>query len=905
MGPSLGVSMSESKNNQLSDRYNPQDVEQRLYSWWEENKYFKAEDTSTKPPYCIILPPPNVTGSLHIGHALDHSIQDCLIRWKRMSGFNTLWLPGTDHAGIATQNVVEKKLDKEGLNRKEMGRKEFVEKVWDWKHQYGNRIVEQMKRLGDSCDWDRLTFTLDESVSKSVKKVFVNLYKKGLIYRGTRLINWSPKLESALSDLEVEHREVKGHLWHIKYPIEGEKDKFLVVATTRPETMLGDTAVAVHPDDDRYADLIGKNILLPLINRKIQIIADEYVDKGFGSGAVKITPAHDFNDYEMGKRHNLESINLLNTNGTLNENAGNYKGLKVKKAREQVVSDLEELGFLVKVEDHKHSVGHCSRSNCVVEPYLSAQWFVKTEEISTQAKRAVESGTTNFEPENWTKTYLHWMNIIQDWCISRQLWWGHQIPAWHCDDCEHITVAETSPGECAGCNSKNINQEEDVLDTWFSSALWPFSTLGWPDDSEALKTFYPTSVLVTGHDIIFFWVARMMMMGLEFQKDVPFRTVYIHGLVRDSKGIKMSKSIGNSVDPIEVIEKSGADALRFTLLSSVMSGRDLKFSTQRLEGYRNFMNKVWNAARFSLNVLEGFEAPAEGDKAVLNKSELSEADQWIINKLGECEKNVGEALEQMRFADAAKYVYTFAWNQFCDWYLEFIKPVVYGDDETQKKATQLVLAQTLNRLVRLLHPFTPFITEEIYQKLPIKKESVMIDTYPTVQNDKTWISLGSEEVAGKIDLTCDVITAIRNIRGENRIKPGEKIKVKLLPSDAITQKVLGENKDYIMNIARLSECEIGQFDNLSKCAVSPVSLKSYKVDVVVHLEGLVDFDEEKKRLQKMIDKKKSEVMGINKRLANKNFVANAPKEIVDEANKQLVEFKTQIESLEQSLVRLQ
>jgi len=669
--------------------------------------------------------------------------------------------------------------------------------------------------------------------------------------------------------------------------------------------MLGDSAVAVHPDDERYSGLIGKNILLPLVNRKIAIIADEYVDKEFGSGAVKITPAHDFNDYEMGKRHNLEFINLLNTNGTLNENAGNYKGLKVKKAREQVVNDLEELGYLVKIEDHKHSVGHCSRSNCVVEPYLSAQWFVKTEEISTQAKRAVESGTTNFEPENWTKTYLHWMNIIQDWCISRQLWWGHQIPAWHCDDCEHITVAESAPSECAGCSGKNLNQEEDVLDTWFSSALWPFSTLGWPDESEALKTFYPTSVLVTGHDIIFFWVARMMMMGLEFQKDVPFRTVYIHGLVRDSKGIKMSKSIGNSIDPIEVIEKSGADALRFTLLSSVMSGRDLKFSTQRLEGYRNFMNKVWNAARFSLNVLSDFEAPAEGDKAVLNKSQLSEADQWVINKLGECERDVGEALDQMRFADAAKSVYTFAWNQFCDWYLEFIKPVVYGDDEAQKKSTQLVLAQTLNRLVRLLHPFTPFITEEIYQKLPIKNESVMIDTYPTVINDKAWIELGSKEVAEKIDLTCDVITAIRNIRGENRISPAEKIKVKLLPSDAKTQKVLGENKNYIMNIARLSECEIGQFENLSKCAVTPVSMNSFKVDVVVHLEGLVDFDEEKKRLQKMIDKKKAEVMGINKRLANKNFVANAPKEIVEEANKQLVEFKTQIESLEQSLVRLQ
>ncbi len=895
--------MSDSK--QLSDRYDPSLVEKNLYDWWEGKNYFKAEDQSTKPPYCIILPPPNVTGSLHIGHALDHSIQDCLIRWKRMSGFNALWLPGTDHAGIATQNVVEKMLDKEGLNRKELGREKFLEKVWEWKHQYGGRIVEQMKRLGDSCDWDRLTFTLDDNVSKAVRKVFVNLYKKGLIYRGKRLINWSPKLESALSDLEVEHRDVKGHLWHLKYPIEGASETFLVVATTRPETMLGDTAVAVHPEDERYKNLIGKNILLPLVNRKIPIIADEHVEKEFGSGAVKITPAHDFNDYQMGKRHNLEMINLLNTNGTFNENAGNYKGLKVKKAREQVVADMEELGLLLKVEEHKHSVGHCSRSNCVVEPFLSDQWFVKTEGIAEKAKRAVESGTTQFVPENWTKTYLHWMNKIEDWCISRQLWWGHQIPAWYCGDCDHLTVSEEDINECAGCGSDKIRRDEDVLDTWFSSGLWPFSTLGWPDETEALKTFYPTTVLVTGHDIIFFWVARMMMSGLEFTKDVPFRTVYIHGLVMDSKGEKMSKSKGNSVDPLEVIDESGADALRFTLLSSIMTGRNLKFSNQRLEGYRNFMNKIWNAARFSLNVLEDFKAPAEGVEATVNKNELTDADQWIINKLAECEKDINSALEQMRFSDATAALYKFAWNQFCDWYLELIKPVVYGDNQEQKEKTQLVLAQTLNRLMRLLHPFTPYITEEIFQKLPIKSESVMIDIYPTPKNDKAWLELGSQSVAEKIDLTCSVITAVRNIRGENRIKPGEKLKVKLIPFDDATQKALGENKDYIINIGRLESCDIGQFDDLSKCAVAPIKLGPYKVEVVVHLEGLVDFDVERKRLEKIIDKKKNEVMGINKRLSNKNFVDNAPKEIVDDANKQLVETQSQIESLEKSLARLQ
>ncbi|MCB0390067.1 MAG: valine--tRNA ligase, partial [Bdellovibrionales bacterium] len=513
----------------LSDRYNPQEVEQKNYQWWQERGYFKADDVSTKPPFCIILPPPNVTGSLHLGHALDQALQDCLTRWKRMSGFNALWLPGTDHAGIATQSVVEKQLAKEGLDRKEMGREAFVKRVWDWKEQYGDRIVEQMKRMGGSCDWDRHTFTLDGGVSKAVRKVFVTLYKKGAIYKGTRLINWSPKLESALSDLEVEHQEVNGHLWHIRYPFADGKGE-VVVATTRPETMLGDTAVAVHPDDERYKSLVGSKIKLPLTGREITLIADEYVDKEFGSGAVKITPAHDFNDYEMGQRHNLELINILNKDGTLNENAGNYQSLKVQEARKKIVEDLEAQGFLVKIEPHKHSVGHCSRSHCVVEPYLSDQWFVKMDALATPARHVVENGTTQFIPESWTKTYLHWLSIIQDWCISRQLWWGHRIPAWTCEDCGEVIVSENDPSECKKCKSKKLTQEEDVLDTWFSSALWPFSTLGWPEETEALKTFYPTDVLVTGHDIIFFWVARMMMMGLEFQKDVPFRKIYIHGL---------------------------------------------------------------------------------------------------------------------------------------------------------------------------------------------------------------------------------------------------------------------------------------------------------------------------------------------------------------------------------------
>ncbi len=891
--------------NQLSDRYNPEEVETRLYSWWEEQGFFKAEDVSTRPPFCVILPPPNVTGSLHMGHALDHSIQDVLVRWKRMSGYNALWLPGTDHAGIATQSVVERELRKEKLSRQDLGREAFEQRVWQWKEQYGSRIVEQMKRLGDSCDWDRLKFTLDKDVSKAVRKVFVSLYQKGWIYKGTRLINWSPQLESALSDLEVEHREVKGHIWHIRYPL-ADGSGSLVVATTRPETMLGDVAVAVHPEDPRFQDFIGKEIELPLAGRRIPVIGDTYVDREFGSGAVKITPAHDFNDYEIGQRHQLEMINIMERNGTLNESVPEaYRGLTAGQARNKVVEDLEKAGLLVEVEAHTHSVGHCSRTGCVVEPLLSEQWFVKTSELAVPAKRVVESGTLRFEPETWTKTYLHWMSIIQDWCISRQLWWGHRIPAWKCEDCGQLSVSEVDPTQCSHCGSQKIQQDEDVLDTWFSSALWPFSTLGWPQETEALKTFYPTNVLVTGHDIIFFWVARMIMAGLEFCKDVPFRTVYIHGLIRDAQGLKMSKSSGNAVDPVELIEKNGADALRFTLISQLAAGRDLKFSPQRLEGYRNFMNKIWNAARFSLSALEGFEVPKEGLEALPQKADVSAADQWIVYKLGLVEGAVDEALQSYRFADAANAIYNFAWHEFCDWYLEFIKPVIYGSSEGEKKATQLVLAQVLNRLMRLLHPFTPFITEEIYQKLPIKaKESLVVESFPTPRNDKQWLSVGSEEVAFAVDLVREVVTAIRNIRGENRIKPGEKITARLVPESAQVQKLLGDNRHSIMSLAKLEVCEIGPVDSLSKCAVTPVVVGEVRVDVVVPLEGLVDIAEEIKRTKKSLEKKHKEISQLQSRLNNDNFIKNAPEEVVEQGRAQLDQLKAQIQSLEDSLARL-
>lgn len=889
----------------LSDRYNPKDVEKQIYQWWEKQGYFQAEDVSTKPPFSVILPPPNVTGSLHLGHALDHTVQDVLVRWKRMSGYNTLWLPGTDHAGIATQTVVEKNLKKtEGKTRQDLGREKFVEKVWEWKQQYGNRIIEQMKRLGDSCDWNRHRFTLDEGVSRAVRKVFVDLYNKNAIYRGTRLINWSPSLESAISDLEVEYRETKGNLFHIRYDLE-DGSGHLVIATTRPETLLADSGVAVSPDDERYEDVIGKKVILPISGRKIPIFEDAHVEKEFGTGALKVTPAHDFNDYEIGLRHKLEMINILNKNGTLNEKTGNYAGLTVKEARKKIVEELEDNGLLLKVEPHTHQVGHCSRSGCVVEPFLSDQWFVKTSDLAEQSKRVVESGTINFEPESWTKTYLHWMSIIQDWCISRQLWWGHRIPAWYCDDCGHVTVSEQDPSHCEKCKSSKIRQDDDVLDTWFSSALWPFSTMGWPEETETLKTFYPTNVLVTGHDIIFFWVARMIMQGLEFMKDVPFRTVYIHGLIRDAEGKKMSKSTGNAEDPLELIDEFGADALRFTLMAQMAAGRDLKFSRQRLEGYRNFMNKIWNAARFALGALDDFKTPAEGEKALPNKRDLSDADRWIVNKLAHCEREVDQALNSYRFSDAANAVYTFVWHELCDWYLEFSKPILYGENSSERQATQLVLAQVLNRAVRLLHPFAPFITEEIYQKLPIKGKALILDDYPTVKSDKEWLSIASEDSALELDIVREVITAIRNIRGENRIKPGVMINVRLAPQDDRGQKILGNNRKYIQALAKVEDLDIGTVDDRNKCAVAPVRIGDVSVDVVVPLEGLVDLEEEIKRLSKNIEKSQREIQSLSKRLNNDSFVKNAPKEVVEQGRAQLEELKSQIASMEESRLRLQ
>lgn len=887
----------------LENKYNSQVIEEKIAQFWTERSDFKAEDQSTKPPFCIILPPPNVTGFLHIGHALNHTIQDVLVRWKRMSGFNTLWLPGTDHAGISTQSVVEKKLKQEGRSRLDLGREAFEAEVWKWKEEYGDRILSQMKRLGDSCDWERHTFTLDENVSCAVRKVFVALYEKGLIYRGKKLVNWSPKLQTAISDIEVDYKDVKGSMWHMRYPIKGSNE-VLVVATTRPETYLGDTAVCVHPEDGRYQNLVGKKVILPLVNREIPIIKDDYVDPEFGTGVVKITPAHDFNDYEVGLRHDLEQINLLNVDGSLNENAGSYKGLHVQEARKKIVKDLDEAGFLEKVEPHKQSVGHCEKSGCVAEPYLSEQWFVKMDELAKPAIRAVESGTTEFLPELWTKTYFNWMKNIQDWCVSRQLWWGHRIPVWYCEDCNKETVTEQDPSECSHCKSKNIKQDSDVLDTWFSSALWPFSTLGWPEETEALKTFYPTDVLVTGPDIIFFWVARMMMQGLEFQKDVPFRTVYLNGLVRDSQGRKMSKSLGNSVDPVELIEDYGADALRFTLMSQLASGKDLKFSKQRLEGYRNFINKIWNATRFCLTLAKDNNFKYD---ASFFKEEVSNAfDMWILSRLEETVGIVNKKLESYRFSEAAQDLYHFVWNDFCDWYLEFSKSRVYGESEKEKNEALHVLCFTLDKFIKLLHPFIPFVTEEIYKYLPTRsQESLALSSYPNKENFKgELLTSWDQENVKDVDVVREVITAIRNIRGENQIKVSEALEVYSYSDEAKTLKALEKHSPSVIKMANLKSFKIEKPESLKNSAVSPVKLRERSADVVIPLEGLVDIAEEIKRVEKVLSKVEGDMKQVQGKLSNQRYIENAPEELVEEDKKNLTRLSSKKEMLNEHLSRL-
>jgi valyl-tRNA synthetase len=880
--------------DELAKGYEPHDFETKWYQTWEENGYFHADETSSKPPYSIVIPPPNVTGVLHMGHALNNTMQDILARWKRMTGHEVLWMPGTDHAGIATQNVVEKQLASEGKDRHDVGREAFIERVWQWREESGGQIINQLKRLGASCDWQRERFTMDDGLSKAVREVFVSLYEEGLIYRDNRLINWCPRCHTALSDLEVEHDDKKGNLWHLRYPVKGT-DQVLVVATTRPETMLGDTAVAVHPEDERYVDLVGKMIELPLTGREIPIIADDYVDKEFGSGAVKITPAHDFNDFEMGKRHNLENINILDESGFINENGGAYQGMERYAAREKVVADLDALGLLEKIDEHLNSVGECYRCKTVIEPYMSLQWYVDVQPLAKEAIKAVESGQTRIVPAQWEKTYYEWMYNIQDWCISRQIWWGHRIPAWFCDDCGEITVSRDDATCCAKCQSTNIHQETDVLDTWFSSGLWPFSTMGWPEKTDALNKFYPTSCLITGFDILFFWVARMMMMGLKFMGEVPFKDVYIHALVRDAQGQKMSKSKGNVIDPLTVIDEFGTDAFRFTLTAFAAQGRDVKLSTERIGGYRNFCNKLWNASRFALMNLEGFAPVETPNWGELN---LSMADRWILTRLTEVEKEANKALDEYRFNEAASTLYTFTWHEFCDWYIELIKGALYGDDAAAKLSAQTVVYTVLERLLRLLHPITPFITEEIWQNLPGSRPvaSIMLADYPQGEG-----LLQDEDATAKMEQVMEVIRSIRNIRGEMDVYPAKKISALLDCKNEASLAVMSDGEEYIKALARIEELTCGvALDQPAQVAKQV----SGDVEILLPLAGLINVEEEEKRLTKEIAKVQKDVDMFSKKLSNEKFVANAPAAVLEKDRGKLSAAQEKLTVLQASLEKI-
>jgi len=855
----------------LNKGYEPHDVEKRWYDFWEKELLFAANEEKTDQKcYSIVIPPPNVTGVLHMGHALNNTLQDILCRYRRLRGDNVLWMPGTDHAGIATQNVVEKKLAEEGMDRHQVGREKFIEAVWEWRSEYGNAIINQLKRLGASCDWERERFTMDEGLSRAVRKVFVNLYHEGLIYRGNYIINWCHRCHTALADLEVEHEAHEGHLYHIRYPFT-DGTGGVVVATTRPETMLGDTAVAVNPNDERYQGIESLQVILPLMNRTIPIIKDKYVDMSFGTGALKITPAHDPNDFEIGNHHNLERIKVIGDDGRMTSEAGKFKGLDRFECRKAVVNALKEEGLLEKIEPYQHSIGHCYRCKTIIEPNLSKQWFIRTKPLAKKAIDAVKNGDTKIIPEIWTKTYFEWMNNIRDWCISRQIWWGHQIPAWTCEGCHEIIVALDTPATCPACGGTNLVQDTDVLDTWFSSALWPFSTMGWPDQTPLLKLFYPTSVLVTGFDILFFWVARMMMMGIHFMGEVPFKDVYVHALVRDEAGKKMSKSTGNVIDPLIIIDRYGTDAFRFTLAAFAAQGRDVKMSEKRVEGYRNFINKIWNAARFALTHIN----KSYND---ITPQSLSLVDRWILSRLYRVSGKVSEALENYRFNDAAGAIYNFVWHEFCDWYLEAVKPALYGKEgENRQQATLGVLWRVLHDTLILLHPFIPFITEEIWHKLPGTQGSIMKAAFPLYADNDHGIQR-DEEAESHMGLISGIITGIRNIRGEMNISPSLSLAVSAQSTDESTMKTIQQHRDMIINLARLNSLSVGNAVERPKSAATVV------VDdatIFVSLEGIVDFAKEIERLEKEINKLTNESAAVSKKLNNEDFLTKAPVEVVE------------------------
>jgi len=877
----------------LDKGYEPSGIEKKWYKYWIDNGFFKAEEKSDKKAFSIVIPPPNVTGVLHMGHALNNVVQDIMCRYRRLLGYNVLWMPGTDHAGIATQNVVEKDLAKKGQTRDQIGREEFIEHVWKWREKSGGAIINQLKRLGASCDWDRERFTMDEGLSDAVRKVFVRLYKEGLIYEGQYIINWCPRCKTALADLEVEHEEKDSYLYYIRYPFV-DKKQGLTVATTRPETMFGDTALAINPNDERFNDLEENQVLLPLTDRSIPIIRDEYVDTQFGTGALKVTPAHDPNDFTLGEKHGLEKLKVIDDDGIMLEGAGRFKGLDRFECRKQAVEALKELGLLEKQEPLKHSVGHCYRCKTVVEPSISKQWFVKVAPLAKKASDAVRNGQTRIIPETWSKTYFEWMDNIRDWCISRQIWWGHRIPVWKCPDCNEVIVEETDPTNCPACGSTEIVQETDVLDTWFSSALWPFSTMGWPNDTDLLKTFYPTNVLVTGFDILFFWVARMMMMGIHFMDEVPFDDVYIHALVRDEHGKKMSKSVGNVIDPLKVIDEYGADAFRFTLAVFAAQGRDVKMSESRVEGYRHFVNKLWNASRFALMHITPKDTQIDYKRLTL-------PERWILSRCAHTSLAVKEGIETYKFNEAASALYQFIWHEFCDWFLETAKPALYEKEGVQRRdCARSVLAKVLKDILVMLHPFMPFVTEEIYHILPATEGSVMGASYP--YSEETYKTDRDESVEKDVEFIFGLISGIRNIRSEMNIQPSMKIKVLAYTDDEREKIVIAENKAIIVNLASLESFYFCKADNIPTSSASSVTGNT---TCFVSLEGVIDFDKEIKRLEKDLEKNTKELLSIQKRLNNDSFLDKAPDQVIEKVKNQHSDLEEKNTKLKENLNRIQ
>ena len=880
-------------SKELAKTYDPKGLEERLYQKWLDNKYFHAEVNRDKKPFTIVMPPPNVTGQLHMGHALDETMQDILIRFKRMQGYEALWQPGTDHAAIATEVKVIEKLKEQGINKEDLGREEFLKHAWAWKEEYGGKIINQLKKLGASADWDRERFTMDEGCSKAVKEVFIRLYEKGYIYKGSRIINWCPVCQTSISDAEVEHEDQDGFFWHINYPIVGEEGRFVEIATTRPETLLGDTAVAVNPEDERYKDLIGKMLKLPLTDRKIPVIADEYVDKEFGTGCVKITPAHDPNDFEVGKRHNLEEINIMNDDATINDLGGKYAGMDRYEARKAMVKDLEELGLLVKVVPHSHSVGTHDRCGTTVEPMIKPQWFVRMKEMGEAAIKTLQDGNLTFVPERFDKIYMHWLENIRDWCISRQLWWGHRIPAYYCDNCGETVVARELPSVCPKCGCEHLTQDEDTLDTWFSSALWPFSTLGWPDNTEELNYFYPTDVLVTGYDIIFFWVIRMVFSGLEQTGKTPFHHVLIHGLVRDSQGRKMSKSLGNGIDPLEVIDKYGADALRLTLMTGNAPGNDMRFYWERVEASRNFANKVWNASRFIMMNLEKAEVPQEID---LNA--LTGADKWILSKVNKLAEEVTENMDKYELGIAVQKVYDFIWEEFCDWYIEMVKPRLYNEEDTTKAAALWTLKTVLGNALKLLHPYMPFITEEIYCTLRPEEESIMIASWP--ERKAEWDFEAEEEA---VEIIKEAVRSIRNVRTGMNVPPSKKAKVFVVSEDEAIRETFENGKVFFGTLGYASEVVV-QADKagIDEDAVSAVTSKAV---IYMPFAELVDIEKEVERLHKEEEKLNKELARVKGMLSNERFVSKAPESKVAEEKAKLEKYTNMMEQVKERLKQLE